>query len=53
MAPEQATDPVTSDGRADIYALGVTFYNLVTGKARDLGILIVVMGWLWPRRKSS
>ena len=22
-------------------------------QARDLGILIMVMGWLWPRRKSS
>ena len=32
MAPEQAANPVTSDGRADVYALGVTFYNLVTGK---------------------
>ncbi len=32
MAPEQAVDPVKSDARADIYALGVTFYNLVTGK---------------------
>jgi len=32
MAPEQAADPVTSDARADIYALGATFYNLVTGK---------------------
>ncbi len=32
MAPEQAADPVTSGARADIYALGATFYNLVTGK---------------------
>jgi eukaryotic-like serine/threonine-protein kinase len=32
MAPEQAANPLTCDGRADIYALGVTFYNLVTGK---------------------
>jgi hypothetical protein len=32
MAPEQASDPVSSDGRADIYALGGTFYNLVTGR---------------------
>jgi hypothetical protein len=32
MAPEQAHDPLTCDGRADIYALGCTFYNLVTGR---------------------
>jgi hypothetical protein len=32
MAPEQGRDPVASDGRADIYALGCTFYTLVTGK---------------------
>jgi hypothetical protein len=30
MAPEQASNPVSSDGRADVYALGGTFYNLVT-----------------------
>jgi hypothetical protein len=32
MAPEQARDPLEIDGRADIYALGCTFYNLVTGR---------------------
>ncbi|MGC8643145.1 MAG: protein kinase domain-containing protein, partial [Isosphaeraceae bacterium] len=32
MAPEQAADPASSDGRADIYALGGTFYHLVTGR---------------------
>ena len=32
MALEQANDPATSDGRADIYALGGTFYHLVTGR---------------------
>ena len=32
MAPEQANDPLTSDGRADVYALGATFYTLVTGR---------------------
>ena len=32
MAPEQAGDPLAADGRADIYALGGTFYNLVTGR---------------------
>jgi hypothetical protein len=33
MAPEQACDPLSADGRADIYALGGTFYNLVTGRS--------------------
>jgi hypothetical protein len=32
MAPEQAIDPTSIDGRADIYALGGTFYKLVTGR---------------------
>ena len=32
MAPEQANDPATSDGRADIYVLGGTFYHMVTGR---------------------
>jgi serine/threonine protein kinase len=31
MAPEQWSAPDTVDGRADLYALGVTFYELFTG----------------------
>jgi serine/threonine protein kinase len=30
MAPEQAEDPAAVDKRADIYALGVTFYKMFT-----------------------
>lgn len=32
MAPEQWTNPGGVDRRADIYALGVTFYELLTGR---------------------
>ncbi|RMD79660.1 MAG: serine/threonine protein kinase [Lentisphaerae bacterium] len=32
MAPEQIQDAKSCDARADIYALGATFYHLVTGK---------------------
>jgi hypothetical protein len=31
MPPEQASDPTAIDARADIYALGATYYTLVTG----------------------
>ncbi len=32
MAPEQSTHPGTVDHRADIYALGVVFYQMLTGE---------------------
>jgi serine/threonine protein kinase len=33
QAPEQANDPHSVDGRADIYSLGCTFYYLLAGRA--------------------
>jgi hypothetical protein len=32
MAPEQSRDAARLDGRADVYALGATYYALVTGR---------------------
>lgn len=32
MAPEQAVDAKTADGRADIYSLGCTFFHLAVGR---------------------
>ncbi|MBI5532817.1 MAG: serine/threonine protein kinase [Deltaproteobacteria bacterium] len=33
IAPEQVLDPVELDGRADVYALAGTIYNVTTGKS--------------------
>ena len=35
MAPEQSTHPAEVDHRADIYALGVVFYQMLTGELPD------------------
>jgi serine/threonine protein kinase len=35
MAPEQIDHPASVDHRADIYALGVIFYQMLTGKLPD------------------
>ena len=35
MAPEQTSRPAEVDHRADIYALGVVFYQMLTGELPD------------------
>ena len=37
MSPEQIKDSKRVDARADVYSLGVTLYEMLTGKCRDLG----------------
>ncbi|MBS1151245.1 MAG: serine/threonine protein kinase, partial [Myxococcaceae bacterium] len=43
MAPEQANDSATIDGRADVYSLGCTLYNLVAGRLPFEGDSTVVL----------
>jgi len=38
MAPEQVLDPSRVDNRADIYSLGVVFYEMLTGRLPDRSI---------------
>ena len=38
MAPEQLETPSDVDHRADIYALGIVFYQMLTGKLPERGI---------------
>ena len=57
MAPEQCLDSRTVDQRADIYALGIIFYQLVTGeqpfKAETLGQLILMQQQTRPQAPSE
>lgn len=43
ISPERLRDPHTADPRSDIYSLGGTFYNLVTGKIPYEGSSPVIM----------
>ncbi|MFT6794610.1 MAG: serine/threonine protein kinase [Rubritalea sp.] len=46
MAPEQKNDPLAVDARADIYSLGVVFYEMLTGERPNSNLTP-------PSRKNS
>ena len=57
MAPEQITDPSMVDCRADIYALGVMIYRLLTGRPvvtpRDAPAMMLDVVFRMPARPSD
>jgi eukaryotic-like serine/threonine-protein kinase len=50
MAPEQFTDSMQVDGRADIYSLGVVIFEVLTGRLPDDGYDLTPSG---GRRRSG
>jgi eukaryotic-like serine/threonine-protein kinase len=50
MSPEQFATPANVDRRADIWALGVMLYELVTGKAPFVGTTLI---GIWERVKKD
>jgi serine/threonine protein kinase len=56
MAPEQAAGRTDTDGRADIYALGVIFYEMICGKVPHRGdsmVRTLAMQMLEPAEPPS